>query len=302
MRRLKSEERPCPPKRPRAAKRPAGERRKPTARRGQSRRRFQIGRRTALAGAALFAGALVLGSLGWLWSSGWVGRQVAVIGDGFYRMTAESGLAVEEVLVEGRERTSRAELLATLGIARGDPMLAFDLDELRRRVEALPWVHSAAIERRLPSLIYLRIEERAPMAVWQLDGRFSIIDQEGAVVPGIRPEAFASLPLIVGPGAPAQGAKLIRMLESEPELMARVISATWVRERRWNLDLDDGIKVRLPETDAAQAWAQLARFERRHGILQRDVASIDLRMPDRLVVRTLSGTVRPMESLQGKNT
>ena len=82
----------------------------------------------------------------------------------------------------------------------------------------------------------------------------------------------------------------------------RVTAAVRVGGRRWNLRLDDGIDVRLPEIGAAQAWAQLARFERRHGVLQRDVATIDLRLPDRLVVRTLSGAVRPLETVQGKNT
>jgi cell division septal protein FtsQ len=40
----------------------------------------------------------------------------------------------------------------------------------------------------------------------------------------------------------------------------------------------------LPETQATAAWRRLARLEREHGLLERKVEMIDLRLPDRLVV------------------
>jgi cell division protein FtsQ len=55
------------------------------------------------------------------------------------------------------------------------------------------------------------------------------------------------------------------------------------------LRLDDGIDVRLPEQNPGAAWAELARIQREHDVLGRDVVIIDLRMPDRLIVRTAPG-------------
>jgi cell division protein FtsQ len=72
---------------------------------------------------------------------------------------------------------------------------------------------------------------------------------------------------------------------TQPELMVRVRAAVRVGGRRWNLRLDNGIDVRLPEDDPEQAWARLAEYERRHRILARDVRVLDLRLPDRLIVR-----------------
>jgi cell division protein FtsQ len=43
--------------------------------------------------------------------------------------------------------------------------------------------------------------------------------------------------------------------------------------------------VLLPEDDVAGAWSRLAQLESTSRILQRDVATIDLRFPDRLVVK-----------------
>ena len=78
---------------------------------------------------------------------------------------------------------------------------------------------------------------------------------------------------------------MLAILSSEPDLAARVTAAVDVGGRRWNLRIDNSIDVLLPSDDPAAAWADLARLQRNDAILQRDVQAIDMRLPDRLVVR-----------------
>ncbi len=52
----------------------------------------------------------------------------------------------------------------------------------------------------------------------------------------------------------------------------------------------------------AEAIAQLAKVEREHGLLDKDVVTIDLRLPDRLVVRTAPGAVPVVPTAEGENT
>jgi cell division protein FtsQ len=202
-----------------------------------------------------------------------------------YDASAGFGFAVDDVLVEGRVRSDSGAILKALGVERGTPILSIDPAAAQARLEALPWVSRAAVERRLPRIVYLRLTERRPMALWQLDGEISVIDQNGAVIPGVQSSRFAELPLVVGEGAAAHAAALLAMLDREPEFKPLVMAAVRVGSRRWNLRLRGGIDVRLPETEAAAAWAQFAKLEREHGLLARDVIAIDLRLPDRLVVR-----------------
>jgi cell division protein FtsQ len=299
MRRLTSQDRPCPPP-ARAPRKRTGGRRPPAKKLRRPWSRAE--RRLVINGGAALAGVLVLGGLVWLLSNGWAGRQAASLADGFYRMTASQGLSVEEILVEGRARTEPSDLRWALGLHRGDPILAFDPQAAKARLEALPWVRQAAIERRLPSRIYLRLDERRPMALWQLDGRLAVIDETGEIIAGARAEDFAMLTLVVGPDAPAHSAALVRFLDSAPELKGRVSAAIRVGGRRWNLRLDGSIDVRLPEHNPEEAWAQLVRIERQHGVLQRNVTTIDLRLPDRLVVRTTPEAARKPAGEEGKNT
>ncbi len=248
-------------------------------------------------------GGVLLAGTAWLWHSGWVARQAKAGLAVAYGMTADAGFSVEDVLVEGRRRTDPAAILAALDVERGTPILALDPAAARARLEALPWVSRAAIERRLPRMVYLRLVEREPLALWQLDGEVSVIDQNGERIPGIRSSNFAELPLVVGAGANEHAAALLAMLEREPDLNGLVAASVRVAGRRWNLRLNGGVDVRLPENDAGAAWSHFARIEREHRLLQRDVVAIDLRLPDRLVVRTAPGaTVREDETKPGRNT
>ena len=208
----------------------------------------------------------------------------AAIGDGALSATGALGLKVREILVEGRNRVPAPTVMATLGLRRGAPILGVGVAALRTQLEAIPWVESAVVERRLPDTIYVRLTERQPLALWQHDGHFSVIDAKGVVVQDDVGE-FAHLPIVVGDDAPAHAEALLLLLATEPDLQKRVAAAIRVGGRRWNLKLDNGIDVRLPEDDAASAWSRLAELERDHQLLSRDVVAVDLRLPDRLIVR-----------------
>lgn len=239
-------------------------------------------------GGIVLAAVLVFGGTGWLWSNGWIQRSLERTELALLAATADAGLELDDVLVEGRKRTERSVVLETLGVVRGQPILAFDPHAAKARLERLPWIRGATVERRLPDVIHVRLVERQPLARWQNQGRIAVIDRRGEVIPGADPKSFARLLVVVGEGAADRTPDLLAMLNGEPELRSRVSAAVWVRGRRWNLRLDDSIDVRLPEQDPGAAWAELARAQREHGVLRRDVAVVDLRLPDRLVVRTTS--------------
>jgi cell division protein FtsQ len=195
------------------------------------------------------------------------------------------GLSVASIEVVGSARTGREELLAAIGVSPGQPILLVDLDGLRRRVEALAWVESATVARLLPGVLRVSINERQPFALWQRDGRTVLIDKSGAVIAGADPSQHARLPRVVGPGAAPLAAELVASLAVEPDLFRRVDNAILVRGRRWDVELADGVVVRLPEDGKRQAWLKLAALEREQGVLGWDIVAVDLRDPDRVVVR-----------------
>lgn len=195
------------------------------------------------------------------------------------------GFTVQEIQVEGREYTPRAIFDTALGVSRGDATLGFNPAEARRRLESSAWIESAHVERRLPGTIIVRIAERRAFAIWQREGRFSVIDREGRVMQTENIGAFGPLPLVVGAGANEAAAGIIDLLRAQPGIATRVEAAVRVSERRWNLKLNGGGDVLLPEGHEAAALTRLAELHGRDRLLDRPVAAIDMRLPDRLVVR-----------------
>ena len=205
--------------------------------------------------------------------------------DTMVEATGLLGLTVSDVTVEGRETTDRETILAALGARPGSPILAVSPKRAKQQLETLPWVRTAVIERRLPGTLYVRLVERKPLALWQHGGKIALIDRVGAVIPVARLDRFAKLPMVVGEGAASHAAEFLDMLASEPDLAVRVTAAIRVGNRRWNLRIDNAIDVLLPADETAEAWARLARLERSAALVQRDVQTIDIRLPDRLVLR-----------------
>ncbi len=239
------------------------------------------------AGAALVAG--MAAGFVQLERSGWIAAQYEALRTGAIAATAEAGLKVADVAVSGRHRTSRDELLAALDVRRNDPILGFDPRSARERLEALPWIKSARVERSLPDVVRVDVVERRPLALWQVDRRLQVIDADGQVirVPDIR--RFRELPIVVGPDAATHARALLDLLAGEPDLAKRMTAAVRVAERRWNVRLDDKIEIRLPAEDMGVAWSRLAAMERSHAMLDRDIVAVDLRLPDRLIVQLAPG-------------
>ena len=200
-------------------------------------------------------------------------------------LSADAGFIVRDVLVEGRSEITRAAVLAALGVTYGQPLVTFDPETARERLESISWVKNATIERRLGGTIYVHITERRPMALWQRKGRFVVVDEDGMILARDGLGRFSDLPLIVGDDAPQHAPELLTVMSSGPDLKKRVMAAIRVGRRRWDLQLDAGIRVRLPVENQKQAWETLRKLEQRHEILTRDVVVIDLRLPDMMVMQ-----------------
>ena len=255
-----------------------------------SRHLLRGGRTTGFFRFGLWIGALLLlsgGVYGGAQLSGSPLAQSALQSsvDTMVEATGLLGFTVSDVTVEGRETTDGETILAALAARPGTPILAVSPKRAKQQLESLPWVRTAVIERRLPGTLYVRLVERKPLALWQHGGKISLIDRVGAVIPVDRLDRFARLPMVVGEGAASHAAELRDMLASEPDLAARVTAAIRVGDRRWNLRIDNAIDVLLPADEPARAWAQLARLDRSSALLQRDVQTIDIRLPDRVVLR-----------------
>lgn len=225
------------------------------------------------------------------------GSAIASVRERIGVLTADAGMRIRDIVIEGRANTPEPILRAALGVSKGDPIVGFSLDQARMRIEKLTWVGHATVERRLPDTIVVVLWERRPFAVWQNQGKFLLIDRDGEAVTDEEVTKFRFLPLIVGPGAPKGARVLLDALTARPAIQSRVSAATRVSERRWNLRMKNGTDILLPEGHEIAALDRLLALQQDTALLDRPLQAIDMRLPDKLVLRP----VGPQRAEPGPN-
>ena len=236
------------------------------------------------AGITLAGGSIVAAAI-WVIQPGTLRVVAAEIRAGFVSATAEAGMTVQRIRTEGPHQSSADAIHAAVGVVLGTPIFEVDLDAARERVEAIGWVESATVERQLPSTLHVRIVERTPVALWQRNQRLVMVDRAGMEIVGEALNRFSHLPVIVGDGALDHMPTLLDAMASEPALSARVQAAIWIGGRRWTLQFDNGLEAKLPESEIGAAWARLVREVGDHSLFDEPIAVVDLRLPDRTILR-----------------
>lgn len=241
-----------------------------------------VRRRGARPGAGtIIRGCLAVGACA-LVAFGYVERDRLT--DGAITASAKAGLQLRTIEVKGRSHTPKSVLLAASELTLGEPMLTISLPELHERLSTIGWIDQVAIERRMPSTIRIILTERVPMALLQTEAGHRVIDQSGTVIAGADPSTFGHLTVVAGHSAAPNAGPILNILQTEPELFAEVWAVTYQSERRWDVHLRNGIRVRLPETDPRTAWSRLAIIDHGKQITSRDLAVIDMRVPDQMIV------------------
>jgi cell division protein FtsQ len=195
------------------------------------------------------------------------------------------GFRIAAISLTGSKEVSREEILTTAGVTGRASLLFLDADAARARLMANPWIGDAAVLKLYPDRLQITISERQAFALWQKDGRISVVASDGTVLEPFVERRYVGLPLVVGDGAQKQAKDFLAILDRYPDIKSQVRASIMVADRRWNLLLLNGIGIRLPETDVAAALDHLVALDRDKKLLSRDITMVDLRLPDRVTVR-----------------
>lgn len=203
--------------------------------------------------------------------------------------TTALGFAIEDVRVSGNRETSEIDILERLGLDGTTSLMALDVKEARAKLAELPWVEDVSVRKVYPGTIEIALKEREAFAIWQHGNDLALIEKSGSVIAPLRDNKFSTLPLFVGRDAETAAADFSDEFDNWPEIKARVKAYVRVAGRRWDLRLDNGIVVKLPEHDVPRAMDMLATLEAEHSLLERDIAAVDLRLADRTTIQLTEG-------------
>ncbi|MFB9269093.1 cell division protein FtsQ/DivIB [Bradyrhizobium erythrophlei] len=230
--------------------------------------------------------AILLGSAGFgIVKGGHVDEFITTLSDTRNALANAAGFRITTVAINGRKQLSQDEVLAVGGVNGRSSLLFLDAATVRDRLKANPWIADATILKLYPGRLQIDIVERTAFALWQQDGRLSVIASDGAVLEPYVSRRFLNLPLVVGKGADTRARDFLALLDRYPQVRSVTKAAIFVGERRWNLRLKDGLDIRLPENDVGNALAALSKLDKEDHLFSRDIVAVDMRLPDRLSVQ-----------------
>ncbi|MEM9048308.1 MAG: cell division protein FtsQ/DivIB [Pseudomonadota bacterium] len=224
---------------------------------------------------------------------------------GHWLMRAQTQQMLRETAVDLREalRARPEFMLVGLSVTGGSPALrgqvseavtvsfpvsslALDLDQVRRRIEALSAVAAARVSVSDAGYLAVSVRERRPQAILRHNADLYLIGAEGHRVARLASRASRpDLPLLAGQGAEAAVPEALALMRLAAPVAARVRGLVRVGARRWDIVLDRDQRIMLPAEGAAAALAEVLALHRLEALLARDITHVDMRHAARPVLR-----------------
>ena len=200
-----------------------------------------------------------------------------------------------ELKITGNQRTNGEELIAVAKntidnyIKQNSALNNNFHSNLKSPINAIieniqkhsPWINSVEVRRNLTNILEIKITEYQPFAIWQDDKQKYIADKTGHMIKiDNQEESFDSMIIISGDKAYENIDSLFNIFVSNPELGAKIYSATWIGNRRWDIRFDNGVLVKLPENNINIAWGKLLKIYQNTNYFS-EIKLIDLRIDDK---------------------
>ena len=195
------------------------------------------------------------------------------------------GFDIDLVTIMGSRGLTETEVLAAAGITDRNSLLFLDVGEVRDRLRQIPLIKEVSVRKLYPDRLLIELVERDPFAIWQKEGRLLVVATDGTPIQELTDQRFTELPFVVGKGANERVAEFLKIIDNAGDLRSRIRAGILVGERRWTLKMTNGLDVKLPENDPEAAIVQFARLARDSRLLDKDLVSIDLRVPGRMYAR-----------------
>lgn len=178
-----------------------------------------------------------------------------------------------------------------------------DLDDLRSRIELLDAILVADLRLLSDGVLAVSVTERVPAILWRSADGLEVLDIEGMRI-GFAPDrtALPDLPVIAGEGGGAQVPEALDLFDAATPLGDRMRGLVRVGERRWDVVLDRGQRVKLPETGAVAALEHVIALEQAQDVLARDILAADMRNPARPVLQISEGAMETIRDIRSQNT
>lgn len=179
------------------------------------------------------------------------------------------------------------------------PVSYFDLDikYLHKVVNELPAVASAAIKITVGGVLQINVAEKLPAFIWRKNNVMSVIDETGSFIRIANSRVdYPELPLVVGEAADLAVAEVSSLIQANDYFKNHVRAFIRVGERRWDLILENNLRIMLPQREFLAAFDRLMLMNEAGSLLSGKLSNIDMRLVERPTVRMDTVSADPLRA------
>lgn len=206
-------------------------------------------------------------------------------------VVTDAQFAVDRVVITGVAALP-GSTVAEATNALGQSVFRVDVNDVARRVAALPAVRHVDVAVQAPDTLVIRLEERQPVIVWETPDQSFLIDESGVVIAAADPAMASALPrlrALAGVPVPIVGGSVdVMPIRATQALNTRLPAETGLTRAVVTLDPAIGLIVQAEQWRALVGTGeQLGRKLAVLNVLVRDQTwtDADVRDPERPVLR-----------------
>ena len=115
-----------------------------------------------------------------------------------FNVVSHTMFPVKEIIFSGNKHLTDNELKAIMGLKENEGLIGISSRDLSAKLLKSAWVRSVSFRKDFPHRLLVRIEESAPYALLEMNGRTFFVDDRGNLLEEIKGGSVPFLPVISG--------------------------------------------------------------------------------------------------------
>ncbi len=202
----------------------------------------------------------------------------------FNEILIDSGFTLKNIEIFGNKNLPKSTIVEIINSENKSNIFAINLSNIHNKIIVNDWVRYIDIERILPNTIKIKVKENYPIAIWQQGTNNKLITKDGKTISTENLNKFKSnLPIINGNNANKNINTILKIINRNEVFSKNIWSLTYINNRRWNINLNQGLVVLLPSTGVLSAWEKIIKLQKNYDVLNLGLTELDLRFPNQIL-------------------
>ena len=191
---------------------------------------------------------------------------------------------VKEIKLKNVKNLDNEQIYKNLSFKVGEEYLFINLKKNLKNLLNINELESAKIVKKKNGIIEVLISEKEPFLFWLKKDKKIVIDKNGEVL-NFKNANFTNLKLLSGENANKNINSFYKIIQKYPELENKIVKFDFIENYRWNIILNDKVKIMLPRKNFEKSIEILAKIIKTDELNNKEYEYFDMRINNKILFK-----------------